>query len=212
MEASTRRTIALEAAVVSSRTGEMALLLFMKICLPYPRFTTFDHRCAAIYAPLNLTAFLRLIVQMHEVGYPAHWLSGMLGSICSGSITTTARAPRVLVADVKDVSKRYSAKAINMAPWRAEFNTLLSLWRPLLPFGLPPSDHREIVPVGDIHKCCITFRNFHAITRRCRISCSFSGIWRELHRLDTSREFCKTRRWVIHRTKRSGSETVECMF
>ncbi|CCC08308.1 hypothetical protein SMACR_01856 [Sordaria macrospora] len=35
----------------------------------------------------------RLISQLHELGYPAHWVSGILSSICEGTITTTTRAP-----------------------------------------------------------------------------------------------------------------------
>ncbi|KAK1780120.1 hypothetical protein QBC45DRAFT_450440 [Copromyces sp. CBS 386.78] len=37
--------------------------------------------------------FERLISHMHEVGYPAHWMSSILDTICEGTITTTTRAP-----------------------------------------------------------------------------------------------------------------------
>lgn len=109
--------------------------LFLKICLPYPR-PVFGADGSPVYAPLNLTVFFGLILQMHEVGYPAHWISGVLNTICEGTITTTTRAPRAEVVKPQDVEKVYLARNINVAPWKAEFTTLLSLWRHLFPFGI----------------------------------------------------------------------------
>ncbi|KAF5484753.1 hypothetical protein CGCS363_v013958 [Colletotrichum siamense] len=52
-------------------------LHLLKICLPYPRPKLSDR---PVHAPLNLTTFLRIVGHMHDVGYPAHWLSGVLSS------------------------------------------------------------------------------------------------------------------------------------
>lgn len=60
----------------------------LKLCLPYPRP---PWGSAPVYAPLNLTTFLRLVVHRHGLGYPAQWLSGVLEDVCEGAITTTAR-------------------------------------------------------------------------------------------------------------------------
>ncbi|CAJ2505394.1 Uu.00g127880.m01.CDS01 [Anthostomella pinea] len=106
---------------------------FLKICLPHLRpFTSFT----MVYAPLNLTVFLRLISHVADLGYPAHWLSALIGSLCEGEITTTARAPRNFVLDKAQVDKIHPSRTMSVKPWAAEFSTLVTLWRELLPFGL----------------------------------------------------------------------------
>lgn len=128
----------------------------LKICLPHERPFVSDR---PVHAPLNLTAFLRLVARMHEVGYPAHWLSGTLASICEGSITTTARAPRQLVLTTEDVAKSYPFRKISLGPWKAEYTTLLSIWRRFLPFGVIAPEN-SLVPLSDIVECSITFPDF----------------------------------------------------
>ena len=105
----------------------------LKICLPRVRP---PHSDRPMYAPLNLNAFFHLISAMHEVGYPTHWLSGILSAACEGSISTTARPPRQLVLNTKDVDKTHASRKISLRPWLAEFTTLLSVWSRLLPFGV----------------------------------------------------------------------------
>ncbi|WDK21941.1 tetratricopeptide [Colletotrichum graminicola] len=128
----------------------------LKICIPYPRPLWSD---SPVHAPLNLTAFFRIVVRLHEVGYPAHWLADVLASICEGSITTTARSPRKLVLHPNDLKTSYQQRKISLSPWKAEFTTLLSLWRRLLPFGIvtPPS---TLVNPGEILECSISFPKF----------------------------------------------------
>lgn len=122
---------------------------FLKICLPYPRpVIAFDG--SPILAPLNLTVFFRLVSHMHEVGYPAHWISAILNTIAEGAITTTTRAPALEVMTPGAVDWVYPARKINVAPWKAEFTTLLSLWRHLFPFGIFTTSGKEaVVAVAD---------------------------------------------------------------
>ncbi|KAF6800163.1 tetratricopeptide [Colletotrichum musicola] len=122
----------------------------LKIVLPHRRPLGGDR---PVLTPLNLTAFLRLVGMLHGVGYPAHWLSGILASVCSGSITTTARPPRELVLSPESVSTTYPSRKVSLGPWKAEFTTLLSLWQRLLPFGV-------VAPVPspeEVRECSVTF-------------------------------------------------------
>lgn len=105
----------------------------LKICLPYPRPLWSDR---PVHAPLNLTMWFRLLERMSEVGYPAHWISSILASTCSGEIETKARAPRNIVVRQDDLEDTKSKKMMSVVPWRAEFTGLLSIWRRLLPFGV----------------------------------------------------------------------------
>lgn len=110
---------------------------FLKICLPFPR-PTYD--ISQVYAPNNMTAFMRLLVQMAEVGYPGHWLSSIITSLSSGSITTAARAPRKYVLDKAAVDAVYPSRTMSVKPWSAEFTTLATMWRSVLPFTVVVPD------------------------------------------------------------------------
>ncbi|KAK4185855.1 tetratricopeptide [Podospora australis] len=96
---------------------------------------------AHLYSPLNLAAFMRLVAHLSSIGYPSHWLSAVLEALCSGEITTTARAPRQVTADKFDVDDPHPATKMTVAPWRADFTTTLGVWSRLLPFGfvVPPA-------------------------------------------------------------------------
>ncbi|KAG6364994.1 hypothetical protein INS49_006599 [Diaporthe citri] len=65
---------------------------FLKLCFPNP--------LTLVYAPLNLAVFLRLLVHVVELGYPAHWSSALLAALLEGEIATTARAPYPSARDV----------------------------------------------------------------------------------------------------------------
>lgn len=117
-----------------------------------------------VHSPLNLTVLLYLIVHLSEMGYPAHWLSGVLAALCrseagAASFTTTARPPRRSVISPLDVDAVFPSREIDIAPWREEFSTLISLWAGLLPFGLvmPPG---TMVPPSDIAEYTVTFQGF----------------------------------------------------
>ncbi|KAK8044163.1 hypothetical protein PG993_004187 [Apiospora rasikravindrae] len=116
---------------------------FLEICLPHPRGYEYEPNAggpnALVYAPLNLTIFMRLLVHVAELGYPAHWLSAIVNGLLNGEITTTARAPREPVLRPQDIDKVYPARKISVEPWRMEFSALVSLWQPVLPFGLVTS-------------------------------------------------------------------------
>lgn len=105
----------------------------LKICLPYPRPM---RNGKPVYAPLNLASFFSFVSNMIEVGYPAHWLAGILSSICTGVITTAARPPTQRVTPPSEVKARRAPQAFSICPCVAEFTTLLSLWQRLLPFGV----------------------------------------------------------------------------
>lgn len=129
---------------------------FLKICLPAKRD---PEDSTAVYAPLNLTAFLRLVVHLHENGYPSHWLATVLENLTSGSIRTTVRAPRREVMDVNDVEKVYPQRQMSVAAWRAEFTTLLGIWRRLIPFGFSMAKGASVYPT-EVYEYSIVFPDF----------------------------------------------------
>ncbi|KAH6685757.1 hypothetical protein F5X68DRAFT_240974 [Plectosphaerella plurivora] len=119
----------------------------LKICLPHSRPV---YRDRPVHAPLNLTAFLRL-------------LSGVVEAAAAGAITTTARPPRRLVLTVDDPTKAYPQRRISLGPWKAEFTTLLGSWRRLLGFGIVAPR----LPAADaVMECAVAFPEFpHEVGR-----------------------------------------------
>lgn len=107
--------------------------LFLKLVMP-PERKADD--VGHIFAPLNLTIYLRLGIHLHQVGYPAHWISGVLDSVLSGSITTKARPPRTEPLQIKEVNAEMSQRKQSTAPFVAELSTLISMWQCVLPFGI----------------------------------------------------------------------------
>ena len=59
--------------------------IFFKIAIPVNRKSQ-DWHHTLIYAPLNLTIFFRLLIHLHQVGYPSHWLSDVLVQILENQV------------------------------------------------------------------------------------------------------------------------------
>lgn len=94
-----QRALTFEQLMPQSKLLHWLYTHFLKICLPYPRARG-DDGMGLIFAPLNVTAFVRLLEHVSELGYPTHWISNMIDSIFSGQITTTARPPSQQVSPI----------------------------------------------------------------------------------------------------------------
>ncbi|KAI6274397.1 hypothetical protein MCOR31_006448 [Pyricularia oryzae] len=136
----------------------------LKIVLPYPRPNSSYWPTPGrwqVDSPLNLTAILRFVEHMVvQVGYSSKWISDALTSVCFSVIDTTAREPRSLAALPEEVETMHPSKRISLVPWRAEFTTLLGIWRPLLPFGIliPRSGPDRGLPgLKEICHCSVAF-------------------------------------------------------
>lgn len=126
--------------------------LFFKTALPAEKRMILDNEL--IYSPLNLTYFFRLCGHLHSIGYPAHWLSEVISSILSGTVTTTARPPRSEPLRPQEIDAMQKPLTQSVAPFTAELSTLAAMWQPLLPFGMLS---RNIAPVETLRKYTITF-------------------------------------------------------
>lgn len=129
---------------------------FFKLCLPFPRPEWDDN---LVFAPLNLSFVFRLVAHLHRRGYPAHWLSGILSTLSTGKITTQARAPRSMVLDAESVRRVHPPRKMSIGPFLAEFRTIFSLWRRLLPFGTPLADEDVMPSLHSIYEYKMSFRS-----------------------------------------------------
>lgn len=124
---------------------------FLKTAIPYPRN---PGTMALIYSPLNLTAVFRICELLYDAGYPAHWLNGVLSSIISASINTTARPPRSEPLKIREVNTIMSEKAHSTAQFTAEMSTLAAIWSTFCSF---PILSDQVPPVNAIRQYRVRF-------------------------------------------------------
>ncbi|KAF7345643.1 hypothetical protein MVEN_01583700 [Mycena venus] len=101
--------------------------------------------------PNNLVAFIRLLVHLQAVGYPAHWLSEFLQTILSDTLVTDV-APYLgnFPIPLSDLGRSVPVRRVRLDPWLAEFENILVAGLEGLPFAvsLPADfakDHTDIV-------------------------------------------------------------------
>ncbi|SMQ48199.1 unnamed protein product [Zymoseptoria tritici ST99CH_3D7] len=124
--------------------------LFLKLVLPVAKEDTVSN--TLIYCPLNLTVIFRILAHLQAIGYPAHWLSDILSSILSGSITTIARPPRSEPLKPKEIDTLFPTRKQTLAPFMAEFSTLASMWQ-----QYPLGATSNFVPLDKIKQYTVKF-------------------------------------------------------
>lgn len=104
-----------------------------------------------IVYPNNLVTFIDLLVHLHTVGFPSHWLSEFLRAIISNTLATNV-APYLgeLPVPLSDRSRRVAKRKVNLDPWRVEFETILALSYEAIPFpvSLPDDFAKSAVEIG----------------------------------------------------------------
>ena len=126
--------------------------LYLKLALPTSRSHMALHNM--IYSPLNVTIFLRLLIRLHEIGYPAHWLATVLANIIGNTVSTTARHAQSAPLEIQEVKQVHPMKKITTAPFAPELASLTAIFLPVLPFGIITS---LIPPRGAICEYTISF-------------------------------------------------------
>ena len=82
----------------------------------------------------NPIAFFLLLLYLHSIGYPSHWLSEFLQSVLRNDLTTEAvRATKVPIP-LSHATANVSARKVDLAPWVPEFEMIVALAKAGLPF------------------------------------------------------------------------------
>ncbi|KAK7056835.1 hypothetical protein VNI00_002552 [Paramarasmius palmivorus] len=96
--------------------------------------------------PFTLAMFIRLLIRLHEIGYPPHWLADYLQIVLHDDLRTD-----VVVANgqhgipLSEMGKRGPSRKLNLHPWRTEFETILALSYEAIPFPLVlPADFAQV--------------------------------------------------------------------
>jgi len=82
----------------------------------------------------NPVAFFRLLLYLHSIGYPSHWLSELLQSVLWNDLTTEAVRAEELPIPLSHATAVVPARKVDLAPWVPEFEMILASTRIGLPF------------------------------------------------------------------------------
>ncbi len=88
-----------------------------------------------VHYPNNLAVFVDLLLHLHKVGFPAHWLADFLGRVLSNDLVTDI-APYLgpFPIPLEERTRRVSMRRINLDPWCMELKTVLAEGYEALPF------------------------------------------------------------------------------
>ncbi len=87
--------------------------------------------------PHNLVAFFGILMYLHRMGYPGHWLSDFLARILTGSMVSdippfTNQYP----IPPRERDDRVSARTVRTDPWLVEFETIIATAYYAIPFPI----------------------------------------------------------------------------
>ncbi|KAJ7579198.1 hypothetical protein C8J56DRAFT_965071 [Mycena floridula] len=114
----------------SELTTWLVRLLFTIIVPPETRQSPYR-----VEAPNNLVVFFDLLLLLREIGFPAHWISEFLASLLNDSLTTDV-APYLGMLPIPVNELTVRPRKINLAPWQAEFETIVALSYDAWPFPI----------------------------------------------------------------------------
>ncbi|KAJ6451125.1 hypothetical protein C8R47DRAFT_1170433 [Mycena vitilis] len=93
---------------------------------------------AKVITPSTVVTFVHLLVHLHNVGYPGHWLGGFLQNLVSNCIETdilpyTRALP---ISSHHDWIKGRPKARLRLEPWIPEIEAIVARTFPALPFAL----------------------------------------------------------------------------
>lgn len=96
-----------------------------------------------INLPANLNCYLHVLVHLHRVGFPSHWIGGFLQSVISDNLVTDVQPylEGTPIPSSHASSRKARSQKIHLEAWQAEFQVLLASTMHALLFAitLPPS-------------------------------------------------------------------------
>ncbi|KAF8962201.1 hypothetical protein BDZ97DRAFT_1130396 [Flammula alnicola] len=146
----------------------LADLLLCILCnapsLPSPR----------IELPNNLTAFFQVLIHLHRVGFPAHWLGDFVQYIVSDNLVTDATPYLgLLPVPPNEPRKRKVARKVNLRVWQANIEVILASVQSALPFAVSlPQDYPTLQDI-QTYKARVKPRDFSRDPLRGPLSSPF---------------------------------------
>ena len=101
-----------------------------------------------IRLPHNLVAFFGLLMHLHRVGYPGHWLSDFMSRVLSGQMLSDIPPfDGVYPIPVSHRNRRVQARRVRTDPWLVDFENIIATAYHAIPFvisgALPTNFSRD---------------------------------------------------------------------
>ena len=111
----------------------LSRILFCTLC---PGQTS-QKQMDRVHYPNNLVVFIDLLIHLHNVGYPSHWLSGFLSTVLADTLVSDV-APYLgnFPIPVSERIRRVQKRKVNLAPWHADLEHVLAVSYEALPFPI----------------------------------------------------------------------------
>ena len=94
-------------------------------------------RPSNVRLPHNLVAFFGIVMYLHQVGYPGHWLSDFLARVLSGSMVSDVTPyDDFYPIPVSARLQRVKARRVRTDPWLVEFETIIATAYHAIPFPI----------------------------------------------------------------------------
>ncbi|KAI0658112.1 hypothetical protein C8Q70DRAFT_201642 [Cubamyces menziesii] len=98
--------------------------------------------------PHNLVAFFGLLMHLHRVGFPAHWLSDFLARVLSGGMVSDIPPyDGAYPIPLEHQHRRVASRRVRTDPWLVEFENIIATAYHAIPFNvagaLPPDFSRD---------------------------------------------------------------------
>jgi hypothetical protein len=122
-------------------------LLLCILCSARP-----DMPPARVDLPNNINAFFHVLVHLHRVGFPSHWIGDFMHSVVSDTLVTDIK-PYLGTLPIlpTEVTKRFlnAPRKVHLGAWQAELQTIFALTKATLPFSVAlPADYPSINDIG----------------------------------------------------------------
>ncbi|EIM87131.1 uncharacterized protein STEHIDRAFT_167970 [Stereum hirsutum FP-91666 SS1] len=87
--------------------------------------------------PNNVVSFVGLVIHLHAVGFPSHWLSEYMRTLLSNDLVTDVAPYRgELPVPVSEIGRRVQKRRVNLDPWFLEFENIIATSYESLPFPI----------------------------------------------------------------------------
>lgn len=134
---------------LASRDDLRAWLTRLFLCIIWPGFC--KARPENIRIPNNIVAFVCLLIQLHSIGYPGHWLGDFLQSVLANNLIATRNVWNgTLPRPVSDISECTAPHKKQLEPWTAELEAIVATSLQGLPFAIqmPPGLAADAKDIG----------------------------------------------------------------
>ncbi|EGG14527.1 hypothetical protein DFA_12303 [Cavenderia fasciculata] len=98
--------------------------LFISIVTP----SAMEPRTVPINSPDNIAMFFKFLGRLLRVGYPPHWISGMVQLLLTGSLTTVEPTRKKRIMPVPPPRSTPTLKKLSIKPWIIDIRTQAALW------------------------------------------------------------------------------------